>query len=116
MRLGEVARKRLLGLHGSSLLYLLCLHEPLLDVLVLLGSVSLFLTPLCCDDIHDVTPRVSALAGCDTADGGNDGDDEDEPSEEDEDDDVDMEADEDEDEDEHPTPADSVVVALPVAD
>ncbi|GKA46521.1 retrovirus-related pol polyprotein from transposon TNT 1-94, partial [Tanacetum coccineum] len=38
MRLGEVARKRLLGLHGSSLLYLLCLHEPLLDVLILLGS------------------------------------------------------------------------------
>ncbi|GJR70379.1 reverse transcriptase domain-containing protein [Tanacetum coccineum] len=29
-------------------------------------SVSLLLTPLCCDDIHDVTPRVSALAGCDT--------------------------------------------------
>ncbi|GJT53252.1 retrovirus-related pol polyprotein from transposon TNT 1-94 [Tanacetum coccineum] len=29
MRLGEVARERLLGLHGSSLLYLLCLHEPL---------------------------------------------------------------------------------------
>ncbi|GJZ37336.1 putative reverse transcriptase domain-containing protein [Tanacetum coccineum] len=27
--------------------------------------VSLFSTPLCCDDIHDVTPRVSALAGCD---------------------------------------------------
>ncbi|GJV95603.1 putative reverse transcriptase domain-containing protein [Tanacetum coccineum] len=27
-------------------------------------SVSLLLTPLCCDDIHDVTPRVSALAGC----------------------------------------------------
>ncbi|GKA79276.1 hypothetical protein Tco_0785872, partial [Tanacetum coccineum] len=27
---------------------------------------SLFLTPLCCDDIHDVTPLVSALAGCDT--------------------------------------------------
>ncbi|GKB28392.1 hypothetical protein Tco_0867793 [Tanacetum coccineum] len=26
-------------------------------------SVSLLLTPLCCDDIHDVTPRVSALAG-----------------------------------------------------
>ncbi|GKC22600.1 hypothetical protein Tco_1024750, partial [Tanacetum coccineum] len=21
---------------------------------------------MCCDDIHDVTPRVSALAGCDT--------------------------------------------------
>ncbi|GKB23475.1 hypothetical protein Tco_0862876, partial [Tanacetum coccineum] len=28
-------------------------------------SVSLLLTPLCCDDIHYVTPRVSALAGCD---------------------------------------------------
>ncbi|GJZ51898.1 putative reverse transcriptase domain-containing protein [Tanacetum coccineum] len=26
---------------------------------------SLLLTPLCCDDTHDVTPRVSALAGCD---------------------------------------------------
>ncbi|GJU37007.1 hypothetical protein Tco_1185361 [Tanacetum coccineum] len=28
-------------------------------------SGSLLLTPLCCDDIHVVTPRVSALAGCD---------------------------------------------------
>ncbi|GJZ77118.1 hypothetical protein Tco_0641790 [Tanacetum coccineum] len=28
-------------------------------------SDSLLLTPLCCDDIHDVTPRVSALAGYD---------------------------------------------------
>ncbi|GJR88070.1 reverse transcriptase domain-containing protein [Tanacetum coccineum] len=28
-------------------------------------GVSLLLTPLCCDDIHDVTPRVFALAGCD---------------------------------------------------
>ncbi|GJR45380.1 hypothetical protein Tco_1313483 [Tanacetum coccineum] len=38
----------------------------------LLGSYafsdSLLLTPLCCDDIHDVTPRISALAGCDTMD------------------------------------------------
>ncbi|GJQ92870.1 reverse transcriptase domain-containing protein [Tanacetum coccineum] len=25
-------------------------------------------TPLCCDDIHDVTPRVSAYVGCDTWD------------------------------------------------
>nr|GFB29988.1 ubiquitin-specific protease 13 [Tanacetum cinerariifolium] len=25
---------------------------------------SLLLTPLCCDDIHGVTPRVFALAGC----------------------------------------------------
>nr|GEY03908.1 retrotransposon Orf1 [Tanacetum cinerariifolium] len=28
-------------------------------------SDSLLLTPLCCDDIHDVMPRVSALGGCD---------------------------------------------------
>ncbi|GJS22924.1 hypothetical protein Tco_0451556 [Tanacetum coccineum] len=28
-------------------------------------TFSLLLTPLCCDDIHDVTPRVSAKAGCD---------------------------------------------------
>nr|GEY55982.1 hypothetical protein [Tanacetum cinerariifolium] len=28
-------------------------------------SHSLLLTALCCDDIHDVTPRGSALAGCD---------------------------------------------------
>ncbi|GJT46685.1 putative reverse transcriptase domain-containing protein [Tanacetum coccineum] len=27
---------------------------------------SLLLTPLCCDDTHEVTPRVSALAGCDS--------------------------------------------------
>ncbi|GJZ54182.1 hypothetical protein Tco_0609067, partial [Tanacetum coccineum] len=27
--------------------------------------VSLLLKPLCCNDTHDVTPRVSALAGCD---------------------------------------------------
>ncbi|GJT25845.1 retrovirus-related pol polyprotein from transposon TNT 1-94 [Tanacetum coccineum] len=29
-------------------------------------SDSLLLIPLCCDDIHEVTPCVSALAGCDT--------------------------------------------------
>ncbi|GJZ40266.1 putative reverse transcriptase domain-containing protein [Tanacetum coccineum] len=28
-------------------------------------SDSLLLTPLCCDDIHEVTPLVSALTGCD---------------------------------------------------
>ncbi|GKD66532.1 hypothetical protein Tco_1308640, partial [Tanacetum coccineum] len=28
-------------------------------------SDSLLLTPLCYDNIHKVTPRVSALAGCD---------------------------------------------------
>ncbi|GJW85864.1 putative reverse transcriptase domain-containing protein [Tanacetum coccineum] len=36
-----------------------------LNVLSYACSDSLLLTPLCCDDIHDVTPRVSALAGCD---------------------------------------------------
>nr|GFA31279.1 hypothetical protein [Tanacetum cinerariifolium] len=39
------------------------------DVLSIIFSYayndSLLLTPLCCDDIHDVTPRVFALAGCD---------------------------------------------------
>nr|GEW11210.1 hypothetical protein [Tanacetum cinerariifolium] len=37
-------------------------------------SDSLLLTPLCCDDIHDVMSRVSTLAGCDRlclATGGN---------------------------------------------
>ncbi|GKA09576.1 hypothetical protein Tco_0688907 [Tanacetum coccineum] len=29
------------------------------------ASFSLLFTPLCCDDIHDVTPRVSAYVGCD---------------------------------------------------
>ncbi|GJZ25221.1 hypothetical protein Tco_0562680 [Tanacetum coccineum] len=33
-------------------------------------SDSLLLTSLCCDDIHDITPRVSALAGCDSFVGG----------------------------------------------
>ncbi|GJR81455.1 putative reverse transcriptase domain-containing protein [Tanacetum coccineum] len=28
---------------------------------------SILLTPLCCDDIHEVTPRVSALTGCDNS-------------------------------------------------
>ncbi|GKF17673.1 hypothetical protein Tco_0062591, partial [Tanacetum coccineum] len=49
--------------------------------------------------------------------GGDDGDDEDESSEDDKDDDeINIEADDDDDEEEHPTPADSAVVALPVAD
>ncbi|GJR70229.1 hypothetical protein Tco_0016294 [Tanacetum coccineum] len=48
------------------------------------------------------------------ADGGDDDDDEDESSEDDEDD-MDVKANDDE-EEEHPTPADSVVVALPAAD
>ncbi|GKD84998.1 hypothetical protein Tco_1356152 [Tanacetum coccineum] len=30
-----------------------------------IGWFSLLLTPLCCDDTYDVTPRVSALAECD---------------------------------------------------
>ncbi|GJS11878.1 hypothetical protein Tco_0368674 [Tanacetum coccineum] len=35
------------------------------DDWISLKIISLLLTPLCCDDTHDVTPRVSALAGCD---------------------------------------------------
>ncbi|GKC04173.1 hypothetical protein Tco_0995783 [Tanacetum coccineum] len=31
------------------------------------ANESLLLTPLCLDDIHEVTPRVSALAGCDNS-------------------------------------------------
>ncbi|GKB36423.1 hypothetical protein Tco_0881365 [Tanacetum coccineum] len=34
-------------------------------LLIYAFSDSLLLTPLCYDDIHDVMPRVSALAGCD---------------------------------------------------
>ncbi|GKB20378.1 hypothetical protein Tco_0854301, partial [Tanacetum coccineum] len=30
-------------------------------------SDSLLLTPLCCNDIRDVTPPVSAFAGCDNS-------------------------------------------------
>ncbi|GJZ74428.1 hypothetical protein Tco_0638574 [Tanacetum coccineum] len=36
-----------------------------MDPCIYACSDSLLLTPLCCDDIHEVTPRVSALAGCD---------------------------------------------------
>ncbi|GJT63339.1 ty3-gypsy retrotransposon protein [Tanacetum coccineum] len=55
--------ERPLGCIGSSQLisFRILLHEFLNDFI----SDSLLLTPLCCDDIHDVTPRVSALAGCD---------------------------------------------------
>ncbi|GJV07697.1 putative reverse transcriptase domain-containing protein [Tanacetum coccineum] len=40
-------------------------REILVLVLGLSFSVFSIVTPLCCDDIHDVTPRVSALAGYD---------------------------------------------------
>ncbi|GJS79774.1 putative reverse transcriptase domain-containing protein [Tanacetum coccineum] len=48
--------------------YCSCIGETLFSLIQ--DVVSLLLTPLCCDDIHDVTPRVSALAGCATAAGG----------------------------------------------
>ncbi|GKC03377.1 hypothetical protein Tco_0994987 [Tanacetum coccineum] len=35
------------------------------DMLCGTSWFSLLLTPLCCDDTYDVTPRVSAFAGCD---------------------------------------------------
>ncbi|GKB02352.1 hypothetical protein Tco_0830441, partial [Tanacetum coccineum] len=37
-----------------------------LNIISYACSDSLLLTPLCCDDIPEVTPCVSALAGCDT--------------------------------------------------
>ncbi|GJZ16827.1 reverse transcriptase domain-containing protein [Tanacetum coccineum] len=45
-----------------SVLDLVVLDEYIFDRYACTGS--LLLTPLCCDDIHEVTPRVSALAGC----------------------------------------------------
>ncbi|GJT87047.1 hypothetical protein Tco_1068764 [Tanacetum coccineum] len=71
--LREVARKTARNALGvRSCVYGFVFVAPgflLNDYLILLGSYafsdSLLLTPLCCDDIHDVTPRVSALAGCD---------------------------------------------------
>ncbi|GJV89115.1 hypothetical protein Tco_1533053 [Tanacetum coccineum] len=60
---GRTPKEQLCGRLGE-------LHENIEDREILFlyccaFSVSLLLTPLCCDDIHDVTPRVSALAGCD---------------------------------------------------
>ncbi|GJV45499.1 hypothetical protein Tco_1430035 [Tanacetum coccineum] len=55
--------------------YLLGMYRGIESLIIIRGwqglpsgyafSDSLLLTPLCCDDIHDVMPRVSALAGCD---------------------------------------------------
>ncbi|GJZ41571.1 hypothetical protein Tco_0588457 [Tanacetum coccineum] len=70
LRLREVARAtaRIALEFAPEFGYVYCM-DFVECYLLLLGSyafsVSLLLTPLCCDDIHDVTPRVSALAGCD---------------------------------------------------
>ncbi|GJS43281.1 ribonuclease H-like domain-containing protein [Tanacetum coccineum] len=70
LRLREVARAtaRIALEFAPEFVYVYCM-DFVECYLILLGSyafsVSLLLTPLCCDDIHDVTPRVSALAGCD---------------------------------------------------
>ncbi|GKA22938.1 hypothetical protein Tco_0708900 [Tanacetum coccineum] len=40
------------------------LNNHCVDFFSIIFSDSLLLTPLCFDDIHDVTPLVSALAGC----------------------------------------------------
>ncbi|GJY95510.1 putative reverse transcriptase domain-containing protein [Tanacetum coccineum] len=49
--------------------YFVCMNSWMFLVVSFISSYacsdSLLLTPLCCDDIHDVTPRVSALARCD---------------------------------------------------
>ncbi|GKA18569.1 hypothetical protein Tco_0698484 [Tanacetum coccineum] len=69
LRLREVARVTArIALEFApefAYVYRLDFVECYLILLVMHFSVSLLLTPLCCDDIHDVTPRVSALAGCD---------------------------------------------------
>ncbi|GJZ07375.1 hypothetical protein Tco_0541168 [Tanacetum coccineum] len=72
----EAAKHQILG--GDQLLVILCgfgtkslefgisfLSMTISGAASYAFSDSLLLTPLCCDDIHDVTPRVSALAGCD---------------------------------------------------
>ncbi|GJW15654.1 hypothetical protein Tco_0019787 [Tanacetum coccineum] len=67
LRLREVARvtARIALEFAPEFVYVYRLDfvECYLILLVMHFSVSLLLTPLCCDDIHDVTPRVSALAG-----------------------------------------------------
>ncbi|GKC52286.1 hypothetical protein Tco_1075031 [Tanacetum coccineum] len=72
----EAAKRQILG--GDQLLVILCgfgtkslefgisfLSMTISGAASYAYSGSLLLTPSCCDDIHDVTPRVSALAGCD---------------------------------------------------
>ncbi|GJY19940.1 ribonuclease H-like domain-containing protein [Tanacetum coccineum] len=74
----EAAKHQILG--GDQLLVILCgfgtkslefgisfLFMTISGAAIYAYSDSLLLTPLCCDDIHDVTPRVSALAGCERA-------------------------------------------------
>ncbi|GKD75607.1 reverse transcriptase domain-containing protein, partial [Tanacetum coccineum] len=69
LRLREVARvtARIALEFAPEFVYVYRLDfvECYLILLVMYFSVSLLLTPLCYDDIHDVTPRVFALAGCD---------------------------------------------------
>ncbi|GKG44224.1 hypothetical protein Tco_0483317, partial [Tanacetum coccineum] len=60
----------------------------------------------------DYVPKSDLKAGSEE----DDGEDPEEDPKEDKDDDIDIEADEDEEEEEHPTPADSIVVALPATD
>ncbi|GJY82067.1 hypothetical protein Tco_0494818 [Tanacetum coccineum] len=71
VKLEGLARETI-GLHVEfiswfSFSYLLHgLFECLFDCLV--HVVLSIIAPLCCDDTHNVTPRVSALAGCDIDD------------------------------------------------
>ncbi|GJW23777.1 putative reverse transcriptase domain-containing protein [Tanacetum coccineum] len=50
---------------GQSERTIQTLEDMLREFLNVFISDSLLLKPLCCDDIHEVTPRVSALVGCD---------------------------------------------------
>ncbi|GKA95426.1 hypothetical protein Tco_0817464 [Tanacetum coccineum] len=60
----KVAREPWLDFGSSHLIsFRILLHEFLNVFISYACSDSLLLTPLCCDDIHDVTPPISALAG-----------------------------------------------------
>ncbi|GJV37098.1 hypothetical protein Tco_1409575 [Tanacetum coccineum] len=62
--MGDESTKPILG-RGNAILEFSCGKTITLVNVIYACSDSLLLIPLCCDDIHDVTPRVSALAGCD---------------------------------------------------
>ncbi|GJR08837.1 hypothetical protein Tco_0791489 [Tanacetum coccineum] len=60
-------RKFLMALHPKWRAKVMTIEELKdLSSLALGELIDNLKTPLCCDDIHDVTPRVSALAGCDS--------------------------------------------------
>ncbi|GKB29747.1 hypothetical protein Tco_0869148 [Tanacetum coccineum] len=65
LKLIKVARETV-RLHWKFSFDFVCMNSWMFLVVSFISSYAcsdaLLLTPLCCDDIHDVTPRVSALA------------------------------------------------------